>query len=249
MNCSGGANDPIPPAACTARASWALTYTGNQGPINSVTPKFLHFALIDEWRPNEKLDINASVRFERDEFDLANTDTPGKNFWYTAAQNEFCYDPATYQPILVPQAPQNASTLQPYVTFNCPVVNGVQTLHPNGRGGNILLSNQYPSTYSQSYTEPRFGMTFTLNPDNVLRFSAGRFAQEPQNYEIQYNSAEENLASELVGFLPFGFFTPLHEAQAQFSNNYDFSLEHHFKGTDMSFKLTPYYRWATRPAV
>jgi hypothetical protein len=89
-------------------------------------------------------------------------------------------------------------------------------------------------------------MTYTLDADNVLRLSAGRFAQEPQNYEVQYNSAEENLAAELVGFMPFGFFTPLHQAKAQFSNNYDFSLEHRIKGTDMAFKLTPYYRWATQ---
>ncbi len=237
---------PAGSPACAANANWALTYTGNQGPVNAVTPKFTHFALIDEWRPSEKVDINASLRLERDEFDLQNTNTPGKNFWFNAAQNEFCYDPATYNPILVPQAPQNASTLQPYVTFNCPIVNGVQTLHPNGQNGNVLFSNVYPSTYSQSYAEPRFGMTYTLSPDNVLRFSAGRYAQEPQNYEVQYNSAEENLASELVGFLPFGFFTPLHQAQAQFSNNFDASLEHHFKGTDMAFKLTPYYRYATQ---
>ncbi len=242
--CTNG-SVPASSAACTSGATWKLTYTGNQGLLNSVTPKFTHAALIDEWRPTDKLDINASLKFERDEFDMGNTNTPGKNFWYSAAQQEFCYNPGTFQPILVPQAPQDASTLQPYVTFNCPVENGVQTLHPNGQSGAVLLSNVYPSTYSQSYFLPQFGMTYSMTPDTVLRLSAGRYAQEPQNYEIQYNSAEENLAAELVGFMPFGFFTPFHPATAQFSNNYDFSFEHHIKGTDMSFKLTPYYRWAT----
>ncbi|MEO6912734.1 MAG: TonB-dependent receptor, partial [Candidatus Baltobacteraceae bacterium] len=234
-------------AACAAGARFALTYTGNQGPINAVTPKFASVALTDEWKPTEKLDINASLRFERDEFDLQNTNTPGKNFFYTAAQNEFCYDPTTFNPVLVPQPPQNASTLQPYVTFNCPILKGttIQTVHPDGLNGHILLSNQYPDTYSQSYAEPRFGLTYSLNPNTVLRLSAGRYAQEPQNYEVQYNSAEENLAAELVGFLPFGFFTPLHEAGAQFSNNFDASYERHFPGTDMAVKVTPYYRYAT----
>ncbi|MDQ6780877.1 MAG: TonB-dependent receptor, partial [Candidatus Eremiobacteraeota bacterium] len=91
--------------------------------------------------------------------------------------------------------------------------------------------------------------TYTLNPDTVLRLSAGRYSQQPQNYEIQYNSFEENLAAQLVGFLPFGFNTPRHDAKAQFSNNYDASIEHHFAGSDLSFKLTPYYRWATQQII
>ncbi len=106
----------------------------------------------------------------------------------------------------------------------------VQTVHPDGKNGHLLLSNEYPSTYVQNYWQPRIGLTYTVNPDTVLRASAGRYAQEPQNYEIQYNSLEENLASEMLGFLPYGFTTPFHNAQAQFSDNYDFSYEHHFKG-------------------
>ncbi len=56
---------------------------------------------------------------------------------------------------------------------------------------------------------------------------------------------QPNLAATLLGFIPFGYSSPLHEAQAQFSDNYDFSYEHHFKGTDVAMKLTPYFRWAT----
>ncbi len=89
-------------------------------------------------------------------------------------------------------------------------------------------------------------MTYTLNPDTVLRFSAGRYAQEPQNYEVEYNSLEPNLAAQLIGFMPFGFFTPRHNAGAQFSNNFDASYERRFKGTDMSIKVSPYYRYATQ---
>ena len=84
----------------------------------------------------------------------------------------------------------------------------------------------------QTYWQPRIGLTYTVDPDTVIRASAGRYAQEPQNYEIQYNSEEENLAEQLLGFLPFGFTTPFHNAQAQFSDNYDVSYEHRFKGTD-----------------
>ena len=96
-----------------------------------------------------------------------------------------------------------------------------------------------------AYVLPRISATYTVSPDTVLRFSAGRYAQQPQNYEIQYVSLQPNLASQLLGFIPFGYSSPLHEAQPQFSNNYDFSFEHHVKGTDLAFKLTPFYRYGT----
>lgn len=234
--------------ACASGASTLLTYLGNTADINAVTPKLNDFALTDEWRPNDRLYINASLRYERDEYDLANTNDPGKNFWFAAAQKEFCVNPVTRNPVFVPQPPQSISLFQPFVSFNCPIDNStgtpVQTVHPDGTDG-ILLTNSYPSTYTQAYAEPRLSATYTVDPNTVLRISAGRYAQQPQNYEIQYNSAEPNLASELLGFLPFGFSSPLHQAQAQFSNNFDASYEHRFKDSNVAFKLTPYYRWAT----
>ncbi|HEY8314921.1 MAG TPA: TonB-dependent receptor [Candidatus Baltobacteraceae bacterium] len=247
VNCSGGSNDPIPANACANGAAWGLTFTGNQASINSVTPKFLNFALTDEWKPNDKLDINASVRFDRDEFDLTPVNSTGKNFWYAAAQKEFCYNPQTFQPVTVPEPPQFLKSINPYVSYNCPLdpTSGVQTVHPDGQGGHILLTDNFNPTYVQTYSEPRLGLTYSINSDTVLRFSAGRFAQEPQNYEVEYNSLEPNLAAQLIGFLPYGFNTPFHSAGAQFSNNVDFSYERHFKGTDMSLKLTPYFRYAT----
>ncbi len=236
--------------ACATGATFRLTYTGNQALVNAVTPAFTNVALGDEWRPNDKLDINVALKYANDNFYLQNTNDPGKNFWFAAAQQEFCYNPQTDQPVLVPQPPQDASTVEPYVSFTCPIDKSsgkpVQTVHPDGKDGHLFLSNTYPLTYVQNYWQPRIGMTFTANPDTVFRISAGRYAQEPQNYEIQYNSLEENLASELIGFLPYGFTTPFHNAQAQFSDNYDFSYERHFKGTDMSIKITPYYRYATQ---
>ena len=42
--------------------------------------------------------------------------------------------------------------------------------------------------------------------------------------------------------MPYGFNTPFHDAKPSYSNNYDFSVEQHFKGTDISYKLTPFYR-------
>jgi Carboxypeptidase regulatory-like domain/TonB dependent receptor len=245
--CSDGqlpANAP----ACLAGASLRLTYLGNSADVNAVMPKVSSASLSDQWRPTDAWNVNASVRFENDGFDLQNTNNPATNFWFAAAQREFCVNPVTRQPIFVPQPPQSIYFFTPYVAFHCPIDRStgtpVRTVHPNGTDG-ILLTNVYPSSYAQSYWEPRFAATFTVNPDTVLRASAGRYAQQPQNYEIQYNTLQPNLASTLLGFIPFGYSSPLHEAQAQFSNNYDFSYEQHFRGTDVAMKVTPYYRWAT----
>lgn len=234
--------------ACKAGASMLLTYLGNMADINAVVPKITQGSLSDQWRPDDRWVVNAAVRFENDTYGLANTNNPATNFWFAAAQKEFCVNPVTRQPIFVPQPPQSIYFYTPFVSFKCPVDKStgtpVQTVHPNGTDG-ILLTNNYPSSYSVAYGLPRVSATYTVNPDTVLRVSAGRYAQQPQNYEIQYNTAQPNLASTLLGFIPFGYSSPLHESQPQYSNNYDFSYEHHFKGTDVAMKLTPFYRYAT----
>ncbi len=234
--------------ACKHGASMLLTYLGNSADVNSVTPKVTNASLSDEWRPTDRWNINAALRFENDAYGLANTNNPATNFWFNAAQHEFCVNPVTRQPIFVPQPPQSIFFFQPLVTFHCPIDRStgtpIRTVHPNGTDG-ILLTNDYPSSYALSYLLPRLSATYTIDPDTVLRASAGRYAQQPQNYEIQYATEQPNLAATLLGFIPFGYSSPLHEAQAQFSNNYDFSLEHHFKGTDVAVKITPYYRWGT----
>jgi hypothetical protein len=242
VNCAGNTpSNAIPQPACAAGAAWKLTYTGNQGPLNQVVPKNSSLALKDEWKPNDRLNVNLGLRLERDEYDLANTDTPGKNFWFAAAQNEFCYNLATLQPVIVPQPPQDISVVVPYVALTCPQ----GTAHPDGKDGHLLLSNVYNPVIVQTFAEPRGGATYTLDPNTVLRVSAGRYVQQPQAYEVQYNSNEENLAAQLMGFLPYGFTTPRHDAYPQYSNNFDASFEHRFKNSDVSLKLTPYFRYAT----
>ncbi len=42
-----------------------------------------------------------------------------------------------------------------------------------------------------------------------------------------------------------GFFSPFHPIPGISSGQYDLSWEQHFKGTDMSFKLTPFYTWVS----
>jgi hypothetical protein len=87
-------------------------------------------------------------------------------------------------------------------------------------------------------------MTYTIDPNTVLRFSAGRYYQQPQTYSLEYNTAQQNLPSLLVGFLQFGFNTPFHPTNPQVADNYDFSYEHQIPGSGIGLKVTPYYRYA-----
>jgi hypothetical protein len=249
---SGSFGDPIPnPAIGVPGANWQVTYTGNSGFVNTVEPNFTAVALQDLWTPTDKLNINLGLRDELYEYNLANTSNNGQNFWFLAGQNEFCYNPITLAPYFIPTPPASGRPPIPFVGFNCPIdksipAHPVQTVHPNGQDGHLLLSNNYPSSISDYAFTPQLGLTYTLDPDTVLRFSAGRYAQEPETYQIQYNAKDNNLAYDLFqAFWQYGYTTPLHNALVQYSDNYDASYERRFKGTDMSIKVTPYFRYAT----
>ncbi len=60
VTCAGGPNFPIPGPACAQGAAWRLTFTGNQADINQIHPILGNVSLSDEWKPNERLDVNAS---------------------------------------------------------------------------------------------------------------------------------------------------------------------------------------------
>jgi hypothetical protein len=247
---SGSFMNPEPGPAVRG-ANWQVTYTGNSGFVNTVEPNFTALALQDQWNPTDKLNVNLGLREEEYEYNLANTSNDGQNFWFLAGQREFCYNPQTLAPYFIPSPPASGRPANPFIGFNCPVDNSipahpVQTVHPDGKDGHLLLSNSYPSSVADYAFTPQLGMTYTVNPDTVLRLSAGRYAQEPQTYQVQYNSKDNNLAYDLFqAFWQYGYTTPLHNALVQYSDNYDFSFERRFKGTDMSIKVTPYLRYAT----
>jgi len=247
---SGWFTNPTP-GAPFGNATWQVTYTGDSGFLNNVTPNFTALALEDLWNPTDQLNIDIGLRDEIYEYNLANTANNGQNFWFLAGQREFCYNPQSLSPYFIPQPPASGRPPVPFIGFNCPVdqsvpAHPVQTVHPDGKNGHLLLSNQYSPTLADYAFTPRLGMTYTLNPDTVLRFSAGRYAQEPETYQVQYNAKDNNLAYDLFqAFWQYGYTTPKHDPQVQYSDNYDASYERRFKGTDMSVKVSPFYRYAT----
>jgi hypothetical protein len=112
-------------------------------------------------------------------------------------------------------------------------------------------NNQFPTNQqfnipsqveTYSAIQPRLGATYTIDPRTVLRASYGRYVQAPNSAFQQYDFLQPNAPSKLASFAAFGIGnTPAHSIRPPTSNNYDFSLEHQFKG-DTAVKLTPFLR-------
>jgi len=107
----------------------------------------------------------------------------------------------------------------------------------------VNLQNYHGGTISETVPQPRFGFTYELNPDNVIRASYGRYARPaPTSYQ-EFNTVQQDLPSSfLATFVPNGWNTPVHNIFSDTSNNYDLSWEHHFQGTTMAMKVTPFLR-------
>ena len=114
-------------------------------------------------------------------------------------------------------------------------------LHADDRPG-VGLSNRVPSSTSYWVVSPRVAGTYTLNPDNVLRASAGRYARAAATSSQEINDREQDLPDKLAGFYKIGYTTPYHQNLPDSSWNYDLSWEHHLRGTNLSFKISPFYR-------
>ena len=85
------------PAPLPADVSWATKA------INDVTPTFTAGRSPTNGAPTKKLDVSLALN-------MTTTIPPGrtptaaaKNFWFAAAQQEYCYNPLTFQPVFVPQ--------------------------------------------------------------------------------------------------------------------------------------------------
>ncbi|MBV9736883.1 MAG: carboxypeptidase regulatory-like domain-containing protein, partial [Candidatus Eremiobacteraeota bacterium] len=143
------APNPIVGQAALAGAQYTVTSLGPTGTLNKVTPKFSSYSLTDQWRPNDKLLINLGARLESFEYDLLPANGPDYNFWFKAAQNDFCYDPANGNaPVVGNPVPFALPPL--FAGLTCPnsPISGKPTLHPNGQNGALLYSNVSPPSYT-----------------------------------------------------------------------------------------------------
>jgi hypothetical protein len=205
---------------------------GYRGAYNTVEPKFTNAALEDTWRPNDRFVINAGVHY--DDFNYALSDT-------------------TQAPSFLGLGSQIGPRLLYQNSFlNWYCFNTLEGLHvtPNGTpnscpaGEAVKWTNASPTNNSYQAWEPRVGVTYTINPLNVLRASWGKYDQPASSAFQQYQNASNNLplTSPTNLFYPSGYTTPAHTIFPEESFNADLSWEHQFKGTDVSLKFTPFYR-------
>ena len=177
--------------------------------------------------------MNVGVRVDNYSFVGSNTDTgAARNFWFDAFNQDTCFDTQTLTLVdrtaLLPRGDWSTNSQMPCSQIGKQYVNA-------------HLYNT-PAAFDYNIVQPRIGATYTIDPDTVLRASYGKYNEQPSSAYEQYNGLEANLPDTLSEFYALGFNAPGHEVAPSISFNSDFSIEHHFKGTDMSFKLSPFLR-------
>lgn len=222
-NTRGNANNPNPtPVVAVPGAQWIVTDSGYTGNLNQVHPTFTAASLTDLYRPNDKTTINAGLRVENYSFSLGSTlSGPSRDFWFMEYNKEFCVAP--FAPAPVNRFSNGGVCPAGYSAAN--------------------LQNQSGGSVSSTVFQPRLGVTYQLSPFTVLRGSFGVYARPENSSWLQYNTVQQDLPSFLgQNFSAFGFNTPSHSIRPDVSYNYDLSLERQVRGTDLSFKVTPFYR-------
>ncbi len=213
--------------------AYYVVENGAYGLNNTVTPYFSGYSITDQWRPNDRLNVNLGVRVDNYSYVGASTNTgAARNFWFASFNQDTCYDTQTLTLVdrsaLVGSGGWSTNAQRPCSAF------GKQYVAAN-------LQN-VPASFDYNVPQPRFGATYTVSPNTVLRASYGRYNEQPSAAYEQYNGLEQNLPDTLAQFYSLGFTSPGHAVAPSVSYNSDFSIEHHFQGTDMSFKLTPFLR-------
>ncbi len=243
----GGSNFNLTPgtapagsAAARAGATWMMTENGVASQIDNVVPLFTSYSVTDVWQPNDKLLVNFGARF--DHFAYATDDLedgyPARQFWFDAYNREHCG--TLGQPTQWTFSPTTGTFGGCNAGF-APMWNGSG---PTAAG----LTNVPADLAVSNVFEPRASFTYTLDPNTVIRGSYGKYARAEGSSYFQYNTGQQNLASFISQFYSYGYHTPDHAIYPDTSYNYDLSLEKKLKGTDISFKLSPFYR-STRNQV
>ncbi|BDE05126.1 hypothetical protein WPS_04020 [Vulcanimicrobium alpinum] len=235
---------PIAAAAFANGASpqWLVTENGPLGRVNNVSPVFTAASLTDVWNATDKLTLNLGVRFENYTNRLSGTTAApiggsslNRAFWIKAYNNEYCFKPGVFGAVNVSSSPPDANGV--FATpANCAAV-GPGYVPANFRNSTL-------DKISNSVVQPRLAFTYTFNPDTVVRGSFGVYSRPVNTSWLQYNDLNDRDWTKYAAsnFLGYGFSTPAHQLRPDTSYNYDLSLEQHIRGTDTSFKLTPFYR-------
>ncbi len=210
--------------------SYMVAENGSNAEITpGLVPNFYGWSLTDQFRPSDRWLFNIGARLDTFNFAGGNQVVPpvggggpqARAFWWNAFNLDNCQNTKTgfVSPNPSPGKVCPAGSISTY------------------------LENQTNQNFTYNIWQPRLAGTFTADPNNVIRFSAGRYTEAANTAFEQYGTWEEDSA-DFIGptFLQYGRNTPGYPIVPQTSDNYDLSWEHHIKGTDWSFKVTPFLR-------
>jgi Carboxypeptidase regulatory-like domain len=238
-------------------ATWDSLWNGDvTGSLNTVRPRFQNASISDQFRPNDKFMINASLRYDNFTYVMPDVVGPADAFYADMTANYTCVQAANNQVFTTPLGPGGVPPAPAqYVVGDCnagvDAMTGINNakgwVHPNGTKQDGVAAPNFtassPGSYSIDYWQPRISATFTESPDTVWRVSAGRYAAPPISASVQYLSASGDDRSIWNNTMNLGFYSPFHPIPGITSAQYDLSYERHITGTDMSMKITPYYTW------
>jgi uncharacterized surface protein with fasciclin (FAS1) repeats len=216
--------------ACgTGPCKYFVAENGLHGSYNQVDPVFLADAITDSWRPTDKLTLNLALRYDSYQYDAADTQGPARTFWFNAWNQSKCVSTAPAS------SPVDKSALGIPVTAPC-----------SSAGKSFVpatLLNVPSPVYRFGLLEPRVGMTYANSSSDVYRFSFGKYSQPSAAAFAQYNTKQQDLP-DFIGseFYKYGYDQPGHEVPPDITYNFDASWEHQLSKSDVSFKVTPFYR-------
>jgi hypothetical protein len=234
-------NDPTPYTCGGGPCEFMAVNNGPQATYNAVKPNFTAASLTDEWDPSDRFHVNLGLRWDSYQFVPSSTAGPARDFYFNAWNQAMCanqalgvYRPVAKANVLLPcNDPTNVAA---FVSAGLPLSTAANPYTA------ATLSN---TSETQTFTvlQPRVGLTYTVNPLNVIRATYGKYDQAPNASFEQYDTRQQDLASFIgLRMYQYGRTQPTFPILPPVSYNTDLSWESQLKGTDMSFKLTPFYR-------
>ncbi len=212
---------PLPSSPAPAGYEYLVVEDGNHGFLNQVVPTFTSFDLNDDLQATERLKFSLGVRLDNYQFVGSNTQGLARTFWFNAWNQVAC----------VSTAPGSAPFFNSAPGAPCPA----------GTKAATMVNTPTDNRYHES--EPRVAFTYSANPNDVFRGEYAVSAEPSGAAYQQYNTAQQNLPAAIAeSFYQYGFNSPGHDISPEVAFNADASWEHRFKGSDMSFKVTPYIR-------
>jgi hypothetical protein len=190
---------------------------GANASLNQVRPAFSNASISDLFKPNSKLTINASLRFEDFTYDLKPTATLGNELLVNDYNASHC------------------------VSGTSVTSRALGTACPAGTSPTALTAASPARLDYAHIFSPRFGATYQLGADTVVRASYGRFTQPAETSAVDATSLQSAVPSSAF-YANFGFPSYARPVEPEISYNTDFSLEHSIPQAGVQLKLSPFYR-------